>query len=187
MTNKELTLTEISRVLNEPQHRLIYLCEKGVIIPDGSDAKGRGSSRRFSPRNLFEFSVALTLAEFHFPAKITANILYVVRSFETHVKQSIQSFSIPNDLVKKQSPEIIGIVTNGSCLYFSIGFPSKPKNIFGGVEIGERGENQRVEFKECNSRESDDFFRSLDPRKSDTNLARFEINLTKIAQNLVLE
>ena len=183
----ELTLTDISRVLDEPQHRLIYLCEKGVIIPDGSDAKGRGSSRRFSPRNLFEFSVALTLAEFHFPAKITANFLYVVRSFETYVKQSIQSFSIPADLVRQQSAEIIGIVTNGSCLYFSIGFPGRPKNIFGGVEIGKGGEYQRVEFKEYNPRESNEFFRSLDPGQSDTNLARFEINLTTIAQNLVLE
>ena len=155
MTKRELTLTEISRVLDEPQHRLIYLCEKGVIVPDGSDAKGRGSSRRFSPRNLFEFSVALTLAEFHFPAKITANFLYVVRSFETHVKQSIQGFSIPADLVKQQSPEIIGLVTNGSCLYFSIGFPGKPKNIFGGVDIGERDENQGMKFNECNSREAD--------------------------------
>ena len=187
MFNKELTLTEISRVLEEPQHRLIYLCEKGVIVPDGSDAKGRGSSRRFSPRNLFEFSVALTLAEFHFPAKITANFLHVVRSFESHVKQSIQSFSIPTDLVNQQSPEIIGIVTNGSCLYFSIGFPGRPKSIFGGIDISGREENQAVEINECNSRESDDLFRSLDPRQSDSNLARFEINLTKVAQHLVLE
>ncbi len=187
MIDGELTLTEISRVLDEPQHRLIYLCEKGVIVPDGSDAKGRGSSRRFSPRNLFEFSVALTLAEFHFPAKITANFLYVVRSFETHVKQSIQSFSIPADLVKRQSPEIIGIVTNGSCLYFSIGFPGRPKNMFGGVDIGERDHSLDVEFNECDSNESVDLSPPLDLRQSDTNLARFEINLTKIAQNLVLE
>ena len=133
------------------------------------------------------FLFALTLAEFHFPAKITANFLYVVRSFETHVKQSIQGFSIPADLVKQQSPEIIGLVTNGSCLYFSIGFLGKPKNIFGGVDIGERDEIQGMKFNECNSREAADQFRSLDSRQSDTNLARFEINLTKIAQNLVLE
>ena len=187
MIDRELTLTEISKVLDEPQHRLIYLCEKGVIIPDGSDAKGRGSSRRFSPRNLFEFSVALILAEFHFPAKLTANFLYTVRSFEAHVKQSIQGFSIPADLVKQQSPEIIGIVTNGSCLYFSIGFLGRPKNIFGGVDIGERGEIQGMKFNECDSKESADLFRSLDLKQSSTNLARFEINLTKIAQNLILE
>ena len=187
MINNELTLTEISKVLDEPQHRLIYLCEKGVILPDGSDAKGRGSSRRFSPRNLFEFAVALTLAEFHFPAKITANFLYVVRSFESHVKQSVQGFSIPADLIKRQSPEIIGLVTNGSFLYFSIGFPGKPKNIFGGVDIGERDEILGMKFNKFSSREAAEQFRSLDPRQSDTNLARFEINLTKIAQNLVLE
>ena len=40
------TLTEAARLLKEPQHRLIYLCEKGVVEPDVQDAaapRGTGS------------------------------------------------------------------------------------------------------------------------------------------------
>jgi hypothetical protein len=37
------TLTQAARLLGEPQHRLIYLCEKGVVVPDFQDAEGRGS------------------------------------------------------------------------------------------------------------------------------------------------
>jgi hypothetical protein len=57
------TLTQTARLLGEPQHRLIYLCEKGVVVPDFQDAEGRGSSRRFSDRNLLEFAIALRLRE----------------------------------------------------------------------------------------------------------------------------
>ena len=71
MNKKEWTLTQIARLLDQPQHKLIYLCEKGVILPDGVDAKGRGSSRWFSAHNLFEFMVALKLGEFHIPTKLT--------------------------------------------------------------------------------------------------------------------
>ena len=86
MYKNEWTISEIARLLNQPQHRLIYLCEKEVIIPDFSDAHGRGSSRRFSARNIFEFSTALVLSEFHFPATMSANFLYAIRSFETSVR-----------------------------------------------------------------------------------------------------
>ena len=51
----EWTLSEAARLLRQPQHRLIYLCEKAAVIPDYADAHGRGSSRRFSARNLLEF------------------------------------------------------------------------------------------------------------------------------------
>ena len=54
----EWTLGEAARTLGEYQHRLIYLCEKGVIHPDQQDAEGREGSRQFSARNL-EFGIAL--------------------------------------------------------------------------------------------------------------------------------
>ena len=82
---------------------------------------------------------------------------------------------------------MIGIVTNSSSLRFSIGLSGKLKNIFGGVEIGVRNKVQKAEFNRSNSRESTDLSRSHDLRQSDTNLAHFEINLNKIAQNLILE
>ncbi len=59
----EWTLTEAARLLEVPQHRLIYLCEKEVVQPDLNDATGRGSSRRFSRRNILEFAVALRLRD----------------------------------------------------------------------------------------------------------------------------
>ena len=46
--DKPLTLGQIQDILNVPQHVLIHLCEKGVILPDFSDTKGRGQSRLFS-------------------------------------------------------------------------------------------------------------------------------------------
>ena len=52
MSREEWTLTQIAKFLRQPQYKLIYLCEKGVIVPDGVDAKGRGSSRRFSRAQL---------------------------------------------------------------------------------------------------------------------------------------
>jgi hypothetical protein len=67
--SEQWTLTEAAGLLREPQHRLIYLCEKGVVRPDYEDAKGRGSSRRFSARNLLEFAVALRLREFEIDRK----------------------------------------------------------------------------------------------------------------------
>jgi DNA-binding transcriptional MerR regulator len=71
------TLTEAARLLGEPQHRLIYLCEKGVVEPDVQDAGGRGSSRRFSNRNLLEFAVALRLRELELPAAVIAAVVHV--------------------------------------------------------------------------------------------------------------
>ena len=63
MNKTEWTLFEIAKLLHQPQHRLIYLCEKGVIVPELSDAQGRGSSRRLSASNIFEFAIALFIGE----------------------------------------------------------------------------------------------------------------------------
>ena len=61
------TLSDLARRLETPQHRLIHLCEKGVIVPEVSDAAGRGSSRSFSPMNYLEFAVALRLRDTFVP------------------------------------------------------------------------------------------------------------------------
>ena len=89
MRKNEWTLTQISNLLDQPQYRLIYLCEKGVIIPDGSDAKGRGSSRRFSALNLFEFIVALKLGELHVPTNLSTNVLRALRSYLTCIWEKV--------------------------------------------------------------------------------------------------
>ena len=187
MNNNQWTLTEIARLLHQPQHRLIYLCEKGVIKPDFSDAHGRGSSRRFSDRNIFEFSTALVLSEFHFPATMSANFLYSIRSFETSVRESLNDFRLPDALMGDQSPAIIGIITNGSLLYFSLGFPGKLKKVFGGIDISEVSKSNDASIANLDSQVAVSRTEEYGALSTSSNLARFEINLTKVAQNLELD
>ena len=187
MTKTEWTLSEIARLLRQPQHRLIYLCEKGVITPDFADAKGRGSSRRFSARNIFEISIALTLSEFHFPGSFSANILYLLRSFETSVRKFIGDFNLPYSLMTDNSPEIIGIVTNGSILNFAIGLSGQPKKVYGGVDISESIKDEQLKFEPVELQDSTPTTQQVNTPFGDQNLARFEINIKKIAQSLELD
>ena len=188
MSKNEWTLTKIARLLHQPQHRLIYLCEKGVIVPEFADAQGRGTSRRFSARNVFEFSTALVLSEFHFPAVMSVNFLYTVRSFEAQVKANgIDDFSLPESLTKANSPEIIAIITNGSVLYFSLGFPGKPKTVFGGIDISEFSANSDLSNVSLESQSEATKSQDSSDSTISSNVARFEINLTKIAQQLELD
>lgn len=188
MSKNEWTLTEIARLLKQPQHRLIYLCEKGVIVPDLADAQGRGTSRRFSARNIFEFSIALVLSEFHFPAAMSVNFLYTVRSFESQVKANgMNDFSLPDSLIKTNSPEIIAIITNGSVLNFLLGLPGKPKTVFGGVDISEVSGNSDLSITNLESQSEANKSENSADLTIDLNVAQFEINLTKIAQHLELD
>jgi DNA-binding transcriptional MerR regulator len=66
-SSSSYTLSNLARRLGAPQHRLIHLCEKGVIVPEVSDAAGRGSSRSFSAMNYLEFAVALRLRDMFVP------------------------------------------------------------------------------------------------------------------------
>ena len=68
---------------------------KKVIVPDEADAEGRGSSRRFSARNILEFTIASILSEFHFPVAMSGNLLYAMRSFETSIQKTINNFRLP--------------------------------------------------------------------------------------------
>ena len=188
MHRNEWTLTEVARLLQQPQHRLIYLCEKGVIVPEFADAQGRGTSRRFSARNIFEFSITLALSEFHFPATISVSFLYAVRYFETQVKANgTDDFSLPDSLTKTNSPEIIAIITNGSVLYLSLGRPGRPKSVFGGVDIGGVSGNSDLSNIGLESQNAENISGNSGGSTIASDVARFEINLTKIAQNLELD
>src|SRR3972149_10533488 len=131
----EWTLSESARLLGEPQHRLIYLCEKGVIIPEFGNAKGRGSSRRFSARNLLEFAVVLKLRDLTLPVDTVAAIIHVLRAFETKVADEIKGFDLIHSLRGKNAPDLRIIISDGRQLYFSLGtLPGTPK-LFGGLDF----------------------------------------------------
>ena len=116
----EWSLSEAARLLGEPQHRLIYLCEKRVIVPDLGEARGRGSSRRFSARNLLEFEVALRLRELTVPVGSIAAILYALRAFEAKVAREAPGFS-SGRAANRAAPDLRIIVTDEGRLYFSLG------------------------------------------------------------------
>ena len=144
MSKNEFSLTEVSKLLQLPQHRLIYLCEAKVVVPDMTDAKGRGSSRRFSERNLFEFLVALTLSEFHIPANYSARMILVLRLFENEVGKLVPNFQIPSSLTDSYSPQISLLITNGTKLFFVLDLANTQPIVLGGVDLNEDSQNMQL-------------------------------------------
>jgi DNA-binding transcriptional MerR regulator len=56
------TMKEVAGHFNRPAHRIIHLCETGLIKPT-VDAQGRGTVRRFDRDDTFRILVALELQE----------------------------------------------------------------------------------------------------------------------------
>lgn len=131
------TLTEAARLLEEPQHRLIYLCEKGVVEPDLQNAEGRGSSRRFSDRNLFEFAVALRLRDLELPATLIGSVVHVMRAFEAAVGREIRGFHLPESLRIEDAPDLRVLISDGRRLYFTLGAGTEPPRVYGGIDLEE--------------------------------------------------
>ncbi len=133
----EWTLTEAARVLGEPQHRLIYLCEKGVVRPDVQDAEGRGSSRRFSARNVLEFAVALRLRELEMSAAFVGAVIHVLRAFERRVARQFHDFKLPDSLRNPRAPDLRVVIGDGARLYFSLAAPPALPRVYGGIDLQE--------------------------------------------------
>src|SRR6266852_7944039 len=98
------TLTQAAKTLRVAQHKLIHLCEKKVVIPDVRDARGRGSSREFSKRNLFDFAVALEMRRLELPVSYVQAVLRVLRAFESEAKTLLDEFVLPDSLLVSDAP-----------------------------------------------------------------------------------
>jgi hypothetical protein len=196
--DKEWALSQAARILGEPQHRLIYLCEKQVIVPDFAQARGRGSGRRFSTRNLLEFALALKIRELMIPVNVIRAIIYVLREFESRVRQEVPGFNLPQTLRQTNAPDLRVIVVDGPLLYFSLGGMGDAPKVFGGVplenlnlsktrmsamvkknlKIVEPGRN------EASSRQRSNF--DVLGAQATNGQARLEVNITRIAMSLPL-
>ncbi|UCF67521.1 MAG: hypothetical protein JSV80_17435 [Acidobacteriota bacterium] len=177
---QEWSLSEAARLLEQPQHRLIYLCEKGVIVPDLGDAEGRGSSRRFSTRNLLEFALALKLRELTIPVGTVAAIVHVLRGFEKTVAAHLDGFGLAEGLRKSGGPDLRIIISDGECLYFTLGLPNQRPKLFGGIDFREltsRGKRRRVSRRDLRAVE-----KFGGPEGS--RYARVEIDVTRLAKDL---
>lgn len=185
MCKQEYTLTEVSKLLQVPQHRLIYLCEAKVVIPDNLDAKGRGSSRRFSERNLLEFLVALTLSEFHVPANISTKIVTTLRMFTKEVGKLLPEFQFPFSLMEPNAPQINLLITNGTKLFFVLNRANARPIVLGGVDLKKQTQamklvNIEIAFEGSESRFN---FEQVVHQMSSSN-ALFTLNLTQTAIDL---
>ena len=188
------SLTEAARLLEEPQHRLIYLCEKGVVAPDVQDAEGRGSSRRFSNRNLLEFAVALRLRDLELPATLIAAVVHVLRAFEGAVGREIRGFHLPGSLRAKGAPDLRVVIGDGRRLYFTLGAGAGPaeglrRDRPGRTEGGEasRSLSPEVEARQARDAAQRSLRRDEFGGPEGSRHTRVEISVSRIALDLPLD
>ena len=129
------TLSEVARLVGQPQHRLIHLCEKGVVRADFEEARGRGSSRRFSRRNLLQFAVALKLRELMVPVAPIRAVVHVLDAFEKVLAREMPGFRLPDSLAESGAPELRVIITDGRILFFALHPKRGVPKVFGGVDL----------------------------------------------------
>lgn len=176
------------------QHRLIHLCEKGVVAPDLQDASGRGSSRVFSSRNLLEFAVALRLREMMLPVAVVRPIVHVLRAFDDRLKRELRGFSLPDGLRHKAAPDLRIILSDGRLIYFSLGQSGSDTKLFGGISLeqvagDEPGWDRTVEAARGHA--------GAHPQDNDGTLGfgesegsrftRLELSVTEVARDLQLD
>lgn len=92
------TLKEVAEQISRPPHRIIHLCEIGVVCPE-VDSAGRGSVRRYSREDVFRVLIALRLQEIGVPATFIKDVMSALDALlETHtvrkLRKSIASFDL---------------------------------------------------------------------------------------------
>jgi DNA-binding transcriptional MerR regulator len=186
-SERSFTLSEVAGALDVPQHRLIHLCEKGVVTPEVHDAAGRGSSRVFSTRNVLELAVALRLRDAMLPVAAVGAIVHVLRALEDQLRAGVDSFSLMGNLRSPSPPDFRIIISDGQTIYFSLAGPDTDPQLFGGVRIDEIEGNSVT-----SNRRVPAVRRRLDgPRPNDSfggsehsQFARLELSVTAVAQAL---
>lgn len=188
------TLTDVARLLDEPAHRLIYFCEKGVVVPDVKESEGRGTSRLFSARNLLEFAVAIRLRDARLPVEVVGAVVHLLRAFAGETAKRSSGFRLPESLQAEAAPDLRIVISDGARLFASLAKPGGAPTLFGGIEIDEllsvsnrgRASGRLAVVRPASAakrdRGRDDFGGAEGSR-----FARFEVSITRIARELVLD
>jgi DNA-binding transcriptional MerR regulator len=179
------TLAEIARRLDVPQHRLIHLCEKQVVVPDVQEAGGRGSSRIFSARNFFELAVALRLRDMMLPVSAAGAIVHVMRAMEDRLGDELPGFSLVTGLAGETAPDLRVIISDGHLIFFALGPAGKNPKLFGGVSIEDVAGNADVAGDQLRVIEAQNAKGAFGGPEG-SRFSRTEISLTAIAQSLPL-
>ena len=177
---ESFTLTSAARVLGVPEHRLIHLCEQEVVVPDRREASGRGSSRRFSPRNLYEFAVALEMRRLELPVSFVRAVLRVLRTFERTMRSERAGFALPEHLLEPQAPQLTLMIVDGERLYFTLAPARGARLVFGGVAVRHPPARGRARAHRAIGR-----LKSAAARAATAEArTRIEVNLSRIAREL---
>jgi DNA-binding transcriptional MerR regulator len=185
---ESFTLTEVARRLRVPQHRLIHLCEKGVVVPEVHDATGRGSSRVFSPLNYLELAVALRLRDMLIPVNVVRGIVHVLRTFGQQLETGSRGPSLVEQLRQPESPEIRIILSDGQLVYFALYGQRDSPRLFGGIPLKSLTDNAASGAPESHHLAAD---RGGDAREfggpEGSHFARMELNVNAVARSLQLD
>jgi DNA-binding transcriptional MerR regulator len=130
-----ISITQAAKALGVAPHKLIHLCERKVVTPEVKDARGRGTSRQFSRRNLFEFAVALEMRRLELPVSFVRAVLRVLRAFEAELHSGRPDFALPDALLRKGAPEVRLLILDGERLYFRVRQMNRAGVVLGGVNI----------------------------------------------------
>lgn len=179
--SNERSLTQVARALGEPQHRLIYLCEHGVVRPDHQDASGRGSSRLFSARNILEFAVAVRLRALQIPVSAVGALLRALRGFEKSAKTKEPGFALPESLREPDPPDLRVVIGDGRYLYVTVAYRGRGPVMFGRIDL------RSVDGSERALRALKEVQRPLEPHcigPEGSRHWRLEVSVTSIARDL---
>lgn len=188
-SDRSFTLSEIARQLDVPQHRLIHLCEKGVVVPDVHGAAGRGSSRVFSSRNFLELAVALRLRDMMLPVGAVGAVIHVLGALEERLQQDLPHFVLADGLREARAPDLRVIISDGHTVYFSLGTAGGKPTLFGRIPLEQLagdvpawdGQIDAVRFR-GNARNDAN---GLGPEHSQ--YGRLELSVTAIAEALPID
>ena len=188
-SDRPFTLSEIARRLDVPQHRLIHLCEKGVVVPEVHGAAGRGSSRVFSSRNFLELAVALRLRDMMLPVAAVGAVIHVLGVFEGRLQTDLPHFALIDSLRDDRAPDLRVIISDGQTIYFSLGAAGEQPKLFGRIPLEQlegdtpawNGQIEAVRFR-GNARNGAD---GIGPENSQ--YGRLELSITAIARALPID
>ena len=166
---------------------MIYLCEKGAVTPDLGDARGRGSSRVFSERNILEFALALSLRKLELPVTVVAAVVRVLRRFADVVRHNEPEFDIVTSLRGPNAVDLRILVKDGEQLFFLLAAGSGPAKLFGPLDFRKFGARRPPPVPRR--------IHEMSPRVSREGLggpegsreARIEVSVTEVAKGLRLD
>lgn len=188
MADGSYTLTEMARGLDVPQHQLIHLCEKEVVVPEVHAAAGRGSSRIFSPLNYLELAVALRLRDMFLPVSTLRGIIHVLRRFGQEIGKVCPEQPLVEHLREKSSPELRIILSDGRLLYFALHSGANAPRLFGGISldsITDAGPDGSAEPRGLASAHEASTGRFGEPEGS--TFVRLELSVNSVARSLQLD